>query len=47
MINFDEPNVCPDCGSTRFRTITVIRNGKNQWLRGCNDCEFETVIGDV
>jgi hypothetical protein len=47
MINWNEPSVCPDCGGTRFRTVRVFRDNKPQWMRGCQVCPFDEIIGDV
>jgi hypothetical protein len=46
-IDFNEPSICPDCTGTRFRTIRVFKDEKWQWLRGCQVCPYEIIIGDV
>lgn len=46
-INFNEPSVCPECSHERFRTVRTFVDEKWQWLRGCNNCVYEIIIGDV
>jgi hypothetical protein len=46
-IDFNEPSICPTCGQERFRTVETFLDGKWQWLRGCNNCQYEIIIGDV
>jgi hypothetical protein len=46
-IDWNEPSVCPEDGTTRFRTVQVFRDNKWQWLRGCQVCPYEVIIGDV
>jgi hypothetical protein len=52
-IDWDEPSICPDCACERFRTIQDFRAKNEQsaekwyWVRGCQNCPFDEVIGKV
>lgn len=39
--------ICPVCSHDRVRTIQVFEDGIWQWLNGCNNCDWQEIIGDV
>jgi hypothetical protein len=39
--------VCPKCQHHKVRTIQVWQDDKWQWLNGCNNCDWEKIVGDV
>jgi predicted nucleic acid-binding Zn-ribbon protein len=53
QIDFSSTKACPECGGTRFRTVTTWwkpndnANGSWKYLQGCQVCEWEKILGNV